>query len=117
MVVRKAQIIRCATFAVDPASVGIQSLRARSTGEQRKRTDDIARRARPAQAHIEIILRPSPSATLSAATSSPARRAIPLRRHRAKIVDKPQAYGVRIAIPGGNEMKVFGRSRPIGRRN
>ena len=60
VVVVEAQVIRGAPFAVDPARIGVQALRAGSAGERRKWADDIAGRLRPAHAHIEVVLRPAP---------------------------------------------------------
>src|SRR5580704_882225 len=118
VIVVEAQVIRSASLAVDPARTGIQALRARSTVKRRKSADDVVRRLCPAHAHIEVVLRSPLASTLSAATF-PADGAnfLPWPRSRAKVVDKPQIHGVRIAIRRGDEMKVLRRSRQIGRWN
>src|SRR6202035_3501934 len=70
VVVDEAQIVRRASLAVDPARICIQALRARPAGKRWKRANNVARGLRPAQTHIEVVLRPTPSATPSAATAA-----------------------------------------------
>src|SRR5580704_3902517 len=104
VVVVEAQVIRSASLAVNPARTRVQALRACSTVKRRKSADDVVRRLCPAHAHIEVVLRSSLASTLSAATF-PADGAhfLPWPRSRAKVVDEPQTYGIRIAIRRSNE--------------
>ncbi len=118
VVVREAQTICCASFAVDPTHVCIQTLRPRSTVKRRKRSDDVARRLCPAHTHIEILLRSAIASALSAPTpSANDANSLPGLGSRAKIMNQPQIDGVRIALRGSHLMKVLCGSRQVRQRN
>src|SRR5271154_7326856 len=117
VIVSEAQIIRCVPLAVDPGRGGIQTLGVGRTGERWKRIHEVAVRACPVQAEIEIVLRPRTPPSSSAASAPRPGCATALRRDGAEVMDEPQADVVRVALRGSHVVKVLRRSRQIGEWN